>query len=426
MRRPVCLLLSSLLLLCASHPLAAQKFQPKSIQFKGDPEYSDQELLAAAGLKKGTVLTSAEMNDHSKLLMDSGVFDNLTYKFDGVDLVYSLTPAALMYPIRLENLPLAIAGKDLDAKLHERLPLYHGKVPPEGTLLDNVRAALEEMLATQGIKATVTAAPFGAMGAAKASAINFSITTPPVRVGALQLKGVSPELQARVQAIADHAIGSPFDTENSVGNIEHAFQLFYADEGYAGVTVHAARSGDPVIGAAAVDIPYSVTVDSGPLYKLGAIHLPADSLVTQADIDKITGTQAGLAKGITVRSIWEMIDSRYKSKGFMSFKLTPHPQFDAAAGTVNYTVDFNPGPVYHLAMVRFDNVSDDLRKLLMRNWQMLPGDPFDNSYVARFVLDARKADPALQRTLAAVKVSYDMRLDPETHEVNLVIRLEKP
>jgi outer membrane protein assembly factor BamA len=59
---------------------SAQKFIPKTIQFKGAPEYSEQELLAAAELKKGIVLTAAEMNDHSKLLMDSGVFDGITYR----------------------------------------------------------------------------------------------------------------------------------------------------------------------------------------------------------------------------------------------------------------------------------------------------------------------------------------------------------
>ena len=118
MRRTVFVLLISLLGVCVCWPASAQKFQPKTIQFKGDPEYTNQELLDAAGLKLGTVLTSAEMNDHSKLLMDCGVFDNLTYKFDGGDLVYSLTPSALMYPIRLENLPLTLTGKDLDAKLH--------------------------------------------------------------------------------------------------------------------------------------------------------------------------------------------------------------------------------------------------------------------------------------------------------------------
>src|ERR1039457_591415 len=99
MRTPILVILCSLAILGASQPASAQKFQPKTIQFKGDPEYSDQELLAAAGLKRGGVFTSAEMNDHSKLLMDSGVFDNLTYKFDGVDLIYTLIPSSTLYPI---------------------------------------------------------------------------------------------------------------------------------------------------------------------------------------------------------------------------------------------------------------------------------------------------------------------------------------
>jgi hypothetical protein len=56
---------------------------------------------------------------------------------------------------------------------------------------------------------------------------------------------------------------------------------------------------------------------------------------------------------------------------------------------------------------------------------MLPGDPFDSSYVAAFVLKAQTSDPVLQRTLAGVKVSYDVRADPVSHDVNLVIKLER-
>jgi len=92
---------------------------------------------------------------------------------------------------------------------------------------------------------------------------------------------------------------------------------------------------------------------------------------------------------------------------------------------VSYNMEIDPGPVYHLAFVKFDNVSDDLRKLLMRNWQMFPGDPFDQGYVANFVMMAQKADPVLMRSLAGVKATFDVQADPETHQVNCVIRFEK-
>lgn len=131
MRRYLVVLAAALAALPLARPVPAQKFQPKTIQFKGDPEYTDKELMDAAGLKKGTVLDYAEMNEHSKRLLDTGLFATLAFKFDGQDLIFMLTPSADLYPIRLENLPL-MPGEDLDAKLHDGLPLYHGKVPAEG------------------------------------------------------------------------------------------------------------------------------------------------------------------------------------------------------------------------------------------------------------------------------------------------------
>ncbi len=79
-------------------------------------------------------------------------------------------------------------------------------------------------------------------------------------------------------------------------------------------------------------------------------------------------------------------------------------------------MDINPGPIYHLAFVKFDNVSDDLRRLLMRSWQMLPGDPFDESYVSNFIVKAQKDDPVLQRSLSGVGATYRIVADQRTHE----------
>ena len=424
MKRKLFLLLTAFLL-SASIPAAAQKFLPKTIQFKGAPDYSDQELLTAAGLKKGTVLNFADMKAHSQQLMDTGVFETLSFKFDGVDLVYTLVPNANLYPVRLQNLPL-VPGTDLDAALHERFPLYHGKVPSEGGLMDQVRQALEEMLASKGIKAAVSGVAFMDPRLHKATAVTFSIATPPVNVGAIHLEGVSAPLQSCGKRVADHETGSAFDTEDSARNLEHNLELYYSEEGYAAVKVHASRTGDPVVTAEAIEIPLSAVIEEGRLYKLGVIHLPPNALVAQAEIDKIAGPAAHVAaKGQTLRTTWALIASRYKTAGHLDCIVTPHPEFDDASSTVNYNVEIDPGPVYHLAFVKFENVSDELRSRLMRVWQMLPGDPFDENYVSNFGGQARKDDPVLDRSLAGVKLSYDARADQQTHEVNCVIRFTK-
>ena len=299
-------------------------------------------------------------------------------------------------------------------------------MPSDGTLLEAVRGDLEEMLAAQGIKATVSAIPAGVAGSRKITLISFEIISPPVLVGAIHLDGVSPAMQDQIKSVVEHASGVPFDSAGSEGNLEEAIEFFYADQGYAAVKVHAVRAGDPVATADAINVPFSVSVNEGQIYKLSGIVLPPGALVTQAELEtNVTDLKYGRIKGAALRSAWVFISSRYKSKGYLDCKVTPHAELNEAAGTVTYTVGINPGPVYHLAFVKFENVGDELRSRLMRNWQMLPGDVFDESYVATFVAKAGKDDPVLQRTLAGVKITFDVHADPDSHDVNCIIHFQK-
>lgn len=418
-------ILSGFVLVAAILPLQAQKFVPKSIQFNGDSEYSNDELLAASGLKKGAILSYAEMNDTSKRLMDTGMFASLTYKFDGQDLIFQLTPADQLVPIHLDNLPIA-TGIDVDARLHQQFSLFHGKVPSEGGLLDQVRASLEDMLSAEGIKASVLATPGADAKTHHVNSMHFSIASPPIRADIKQIDGASADFQEKLRGIAQETAKLPFDSEGSPAAIERSFTTFYQDRGYAAVKVQAERAGNVVADPAAIVVPYTVKIQEGRVYKIGAIHLPENTPVTEEEVKKtLNGTNNSPIDGVRVRTLLGLIVGRYHAKGNLDCKVTPTPHFDEAAGTVNYDIAVEPGPVYHLAFVKFDNVSDQLRSLLIRNWQMLPGDPFNESYVSSFIVTAQQNDPVLRRTLANVKTTFDATADPQTHDVNVVIRLAK-
>ena len=73
-------------------------------------------------------------------------------------------------------------------------------MPSDGGLTEQVRQALEEMLAAKGIKANVAVTPFTDQKLQEVTAMSYSITDPPVRVGEIHLEGVSPEMQAKVEA----------------------------------------------------------------------------------------------------------------------------------------------------------------------------------------------------------------------------------
>jgi outer membrane protein insertion porin family len=425
MRRHFCLLLVAISVCVAVRPAVSQKFLPKSIKFQGDPEYSDAELLAAAGLKKGVVLGYTEMQDYSKRLLATGAFSTVAFKFDGQDLIFLLTPSADLLPVRLENLPLK-PGADLYAKLHAQIPLYHGKVPADGGLNDDVRAALEKMLADEGLQAAVVATSAADQFTHKVVAVSYSIAAPQVIVSGAHLDGVSDAFGTRVRAVLNEAVKNPFSTMDSVSNIERAVEQFYSDQGYAAAKVQVTRSGDPATTPEAIVVPFAIRVEEGRVYTVTSIQLPPGTPLTQAEIEKaLAPMPGGPPLGVRVRAIWLSIASKYHSKGYLDCKVTPHASINDADATVSYTVDVDPGPVYHLAFVKFDNVSDELRTHLIHYWEMMPGDPFDESYVANFIVKVQQQDPALRQSLSGVKTKFDATANPNTHEVNLVIRLER-
>jgi outer membrane protein assembly factor BamA len=420
MKRTCFLLLTAVVLLASSLPAAAQKFLPKTIQFKGAPEYSNQELMDAAGLKKGTVLAYGDMKEHSKKLMDTGVFESLVFTFDGVDLVYKLIPHTDLYPVRLENLPLT-PGKELDAALHDRFPLYHGKVPAENGLLEGVRGALEEMLAAKGIKATVTATPYTDQKLGQVTAMSFSITAPPVKVGEIHLEGVSAEMQAKVKHVADRAMKTDYDTENA---------SFYADEGYIAAKVHAERSGNPVAGSETIDVPFNLTIDEGRHYGLGSIILPSGAPLTLAEINKTTGVVSNTVEsmsikgGITLRTALLFITGQYKSKGYLKCVVTPHPQFDKVAGIVNYTLEVQQDPVYTMGKLTIENTADDLRAAMLAAWKLPTGAVFSEDAMHSYFYGQDARSP-LGRTFASANCKYKLTRDDEAHTVDVSLRLER-
>src|SRR6202051_758946 len=150
---------TTLLPLLLALPVGAQQLlKPQSIRFDGTQGYTPDELLAATGVKKGQTYTSDYLNQTAQKLMSIGVFEKVGFKFDGVDLVFLLRESDDLYPILIDNLPID-AGVDLDAKLRQLIPLYHGKVPSEGGMLDDVRNALQSMLASEGLDAKVVSVP---------------------------------------------------------------------------------------------------------------------------------------------------------------------------------------------------------------------------------------------------------------------------
>lgn len=256
------LFLAAMLVCAAADSAAAQKFLPKSIVFQGDSEYSDTEILAAAGLRSGVLLDYSAMQSYSQRLLNTGIFETVSFKLDGENLIFTLMPASGLVPAQIDNLPVPV-GKTLDQEIHDLVPLYHGKVPAEGGLADDVDAALQKILAGEGIKVTVTELPVTDQTTQQIDAVSYSIADPQVRFNVANIDGVSNEFRSKIRAVLSAAEKKPFSFSGSAADLERALKQFYSDQGYTGAKIEVSRSGNLRMDSKAIVVPYSVQVDEG-------------------------------------------------------------------------------------------------------------------------------------------------------------------
>jgi len=401
---------------------AAQKFQPKSIQFKGAEGYSDEDLISAAGLEKGAIMDYAEMNDRTKQLLDTGLFSTLAFKFDGQDLIFTVTPSANLYPIHPDNLPLA-QGTELDAKVHKLVPLYYGKIPAEGGITEAVRGALEKILAEQGFQATVTAV--SGMVGGEGSAVHFSISTPQVVVGPIQPTAASTPLDPGALEIISKMTGSPYDAVGSSSQITTYLGNYYHDKGYLEALVEA-KSQSAALADGAIRVPFGISVEPGSQYRLAAVRLAPDIVVSQAAFDKQARIHPGdVADGQHVTENWEYLSRQYHDHGFMKVSIHPTPTFDRSKGTVSYDVKAEPGPIYAMGALSIENVSDDLRTQMMAAWKMPAGTTFNEGAIRSFFAIDQTVNPMLNRVFAAVDCRYTLHLNDEKRTVDVTLRLDR-
>jgi outer membrane protein assembly factor BamA len=412
------------LLLLFSLPLLGQKkASPKGIRFQGALQYTQQELLAAAGLKPDARLNLRDVKAHAKQLSDTGLFDVVKFTSDNKGLVFTLTPSSQLYPMHLENVPLT-PGKELDARIHERFPLYRGVLPASSSMLDGICRMLEEMLAAKNIKATLKAALMSGVGPQKITVVNFTVVSPAVHIGRIQLAGVSPAMQAKASLLATGQTGNDFDTENTAAGLKHAFEDLYQDLGYAAVQVDVTQADAPNVSEQTIDIPYAVTIKEGGVYKLGTIDFPASALVARADVEKVLSKyQAGSGRPLDLFLL--AVRDAYHAHGYLDCVVVSHPAYNEATHIVNYGLEITPGSQYRFAAVKFDGAPDAMAAKLKLAWKMAPGDVFDESYLSGFTALAQKKDKSMTKWMLTVITTYDVKADPATHEVNCTYHFAK-
>lgn len=424
MKKTLFFLVAIAVLILTGTNAGAQKFKPKHIVFEGAPEYNDKELLTAAGLTPDAVLDSTEMKAHAKLLMDSGAFSGLNYTFDGETLKFILEPMANMYNVRWGNIPFAVTEKDLNA-LRAKSPLFHGKLPYEGTMLDAAKDVIKDEFASRGVHVEVSSVIYGGSDPHAANSLTIEVTSPGIVVGDLHIDGVSSTLAEDVkkQILSWH--GAPFHSDSSGNTIKQALESFYTDRGYAAAKVSIKQADEPVFAATNIQVPFTIQIDEGRLYKLGKINLAAGVQMTPDEMNKAMGLKAGeQPKSDHLRRLSVTLANMYIDQGYMNCKVTPKATLDDANASVNYDIAVETGPKFYMGDVEFQGFSEDQTGAMLANWKLQTGMPFDMHYVTNYITQFIGKNPKFFAQQQGARINFSLNTNTKTHVVSVTFKRE--
>jgi hypothetical protein len=378
--RPLFLLLAAA---AVALPACAQIIA-KKVTFAGVPQ-SQAELLAYSGLAPGKPLSHADVDAAAQKLMDTGFFGNIQYKYDGSELLFSMTPGdSAALPVEYANFPWW-DDATLNAAVAAKLPLFHGSLPVESSLQQPVADAIAALLAQQGLHATITSSPVQDDGG-KFLGIRYHVDAPPVQVGTVTLTGASAAFSDPVAAIEKAAAGQAFDGATEA-TLAAALRAIYHRQGYLEEAVNGFTHAEPQVAGGKVLVPVSATIVEGTQYKVGSITLAGSTLLSQDDFAKAAKLHAGdVANEDLLRATLAALATPYKAHGYLRAKIDAAPRFDAAAHTVSYAVTVTPGPVFRMGELSLVNLNDQQRAAVLRLWPMQEGDVYDATIANTFLL----------------------------------------
>ncbi len=396
---------------------AFAQYSIQKIEIHGAAPYTDAEVLQVSGLRPGQMMSHDSLGNAAQHLLDTGVFADASIELTGSGTARTVLielkplPATSFVPITFANL-VWWTPNELDAALRQRVPFYRGGIPPAGNLPDTITAALTSMLADKGVHGTVVNASVPPSNAHPQPTWEFRLDDPSVRLASATLTGTPPALAPPMQRVIQHVSGSQFNNRVVADQLLSPLRdAGYLDAQLTNITttVEPASSGYAV--------RYTAAVVPGDIFHVTTIAWQPTAIYAQNAFTHDAKLHNGdLASQKSLLETEQAILNAYLHLGYLDAYVDAHPQQDAAARTVSYSLQVTPGEIYHLKSVTPLNLSASAQKDFDFGWLLKPGAAYDPLYTANFLTN----NTAL-RNLAGYTASFQAAADSQTHLVDLTI-----
>lgn len=398
---------------------AAPEFPIRSLKVEGNRIFSEDKILALAGVQIGQPASKDAFEAARDRLVASGYFETVGYRYapsedkSGFSASFQVQEIQQSYPVQFERLPESEA--QLRAALRAADPLFTEKIPGTDIVLKRLSEVLQKHLGAKlqdRVIGKVTATGPDAL-----FIVFQPATMPPSIAEVTFVKNEVFPLRALQNAISGASVGAIYVEEKFRQILDSGVRPMYEARGrirlsFPKITVEPAKDVN--------GLRVTVEVSEGETFTLGevavaTIGIPAAELLKAANLK--TGDIANFDE---INAGVDRMRGLFRRNGFLQAKAKVDRKIVDAEKKVHLTVSIEPGQRYTFTKLNLVGLDILTEPHIRKMWAVQPGQPFNPDY-PEFFLAKLKEDQVLEN-LGKTKSEIKMDDTKLTAEVTLYFR----
>jgi outer membrane protein assembly factor BamA len=357
-----------------------------SIHVKGLQHFTERDVVSASGLRLGQFAGEEEFKQAAQKLGETGLFTQLSYSYkyssEGCDLELQVAENDHLVPIIFDNFVWFSDGELLHM-LHDRVPLFDGRVPGGGHLTDQIADALGSILGERKIEGQVEYMASGPLNGGIES-YDYKLSMHAIVVRNVDFPGAAEPETPLLQAAAKSLAGQDYLRTKMRVQEKFNFLPVYHARGYLKAEFAEAQAKVAQDGAQTlVDVSFPVT--PGVKYKLTDIRFSGNNVFPAEKLRDLIHLKSGEpANSVELEEDLQQIHKLYGTRGYLFAHADAVPTMDDTAATVAYQLNVTEDEMYRMGELSIDGIPPENSKKMLAQWQMKKGDPYDSSYQQRF------------------------------------------
>ena len=362
----------------------------KQIHAEGLKSLSEQQVADLCGLSIGSQVGRNDLQEAANLLLRSGLFAKVNYKFDthndDVTVTFHLEENPRL-PVSYDNFPW-FADAELTDAVRKALPFYDGTLPEGGTVVDLAGNALASFMDAHGLKAEVE--HFVLVNPLiDSSEQQFQLQGVTQRIASIDFSDPTLKDNLAVQQHLSEIRGKPYSRLAIDVFLAESIRPVYLQLGYLRAKIGPAEvrlSGNPNQ-KFPEDIPVYVPCVPGSVYHWKEAQWNGNNALSSETLKRTVGLNPGdLADGMKIEGGWDRIREAYGHLGYLDAKLSPVPSYDDQGHTVSYTVGVVEGKQYHYHDMVITGMSAAGERMMRDAWPLKPGEVMDKTAFEQYLL----------------------------------------